>query len=88
MSYDIGNCPECNEPAECIQVDIGIGVEYGPPYCANCGWSSYGNAGKIIDGWYHDASGIAHKVERMTERASYLDGQDLADIVREVFESK
>ena len=32
-------CPSCGD--ECIrdEVDIGVGMMCGPPYCRGCGWS-------------------------------------------------
>lgn len=33
-------CPECDEELSCVEVDIGVGTMYGPPYCNNCGWSA------------------------------------------------
>lgn len=32
-------CPDCNEPLEYDEVDIGVGVQRGNYYCPNCGWS-------------------------------------------------
>lgn len=36
-------CPTCG--AECVrdEVDIGVGIQYGPWACPNCGWSEDGN---------------------------------------------
>jgi ribosomal protein S27AE len=35
---DIEPCPECGEPLEFDEVDIGVGVQRGNPRCPNCGW--------------------------------------------------
>lgn len=83
-----GNCPKCSQPTECQSVDIGIGVQYGPPYCSDCGWSSYEYANKIIDGWYHDATGAIYNVDKLIEHAYNFGGQELADLIKEAFESK
>jgi hypothetical protein len=42
------NCPKCN--AECIrdEVDIGVGVQYGPWGCPECGWSQQDEAAKLF----------------------------------------
>ena len=33
-------CPKCNEECECDEVDVGVGIIYGPPRCPNCDWSA------------------------------------------------
>jgi len=33
------NCPECgSEDVTRDEVDIGVGIQYGPWFCATCGW--------------------------------------------------
>lgn len=36
-----GICPHCKHKGSLIieEVDIGVGTERRPPYCADCGWS-------------------------------------------------
>ena len=36
-----GNCPKCDCPLEADSVDIGVGIQYGPPGCPRCGWGVY-----------------------------------------------
>ena len=33
------DCPKCGEECVQIEVDIGVGIMYGPPHCDNCGWT-------------------------------------------------
>jgi len=33
------NCPKCNAECERDEVDVGVGVVYGPYGCPGCGWS-------------------------------------------------
>lgn len=33
------NCPKCNEDCCRDEVDVGVGVIYGPYGCGYCGWS-------------------------------------------------
>jgi transcription elongation factor Elf1 len=33
-------CPRCGEhEVDCVEVDIGVGVQCGPRSCNHCGWS-------------------------------------------------
>jgi ribosomal protein S27AE len=32
-------CPKCGAGCERNEVDIGVGVQYGPWSCPDCGWS-------------------------------------------------
>lgn len=32
-------CPDCGEPLEYDEVDIGVGTQRGNYYCPICGWS-------------------------------------------------
>jgi hypothetical protein len=34
-------CPVCSSPCDRDEVDIGVGVQYGPWHCSNveCGWT-------------------------------------------------
>ena len=32
-------CPECGKSTTRIEVDIGVGTQYGPAECFHCGWS-------------------------------------------------
>ena len=32
-------CPKCGTECWRDEVDIGVGTQYGPWYCDNCGWS-------------------------------------------------
>lgn len=64
--------PRCKEPTEHESVDVGIGIMHGPEYCSACGWSEYGDAGKVIDGYYHDITGSAYPVESADARVEAL----------------
>ena len=33
-------CPKCNSDCDRDEVDNGVGMQYGPWGCPNCGWSS------------------------------------------------
>jgi uncharacterized protein (UPF0212 family) len=33
-------CPKCDEECDVDEVDVGVGIIYGPPKCPNCGWSA------------------------------------------------
>lgn len=32
-------CPNCEEDCDRDEVDIGVGIQYGPWRCLTCGWS-------------------------------------------------
>ncbi len=32
-------CPKCGGECEHDEVDIGVGIQQGPPYCIECGWT-------------------------------------------------
>lgn len=34
-------CPHCKEEVDRVDVDNGVGIQYGPYGCYNCGWSEY-----------------------------------------------
>lgn len=34
-------CPKCSEDCDRDEVDVGVGVVYGPWGCPACGWSEY-----------------------------------------------
>ena len=31
-------CPICGYPTTWEEVDIGVGIQYSPAWCDNCGW--------------------------------------------------
>lgn len=31
-------CPQCGNPCDRDEVDIGVGIQYGPGSCQECGW--------------------------------------------------
>lgn len=31
-------CPACGGPTQRIEVDIGVGIQYGPRHCMDCVW--------------------------------------------------
>jgi hypothetical protein len=32
-------CPKCGAPCDCIEVDIGVGIQRSPWHCTECEWS-------------------------------------------------
>ena len=32
-------CPDCGADCDCDSVDIGVGIQNGPYFCCDCGWS-------------------------------------------------
>lgn len=57
---DIRLCPICDEECMRVEVDIGVGIQYGPWGCA-CGWS---------ENEYYDSSKGDSKAEQ--ENPKYL----------------
>ncbi len=43
-------CPKCGVECEADSVDIGVGLQEGPPYCPECGWGPSELALADIDG--------------------------------------
>ena len=41
MKRETQNCPHCGEECCRDDVNVGIGIMYGPWGCPNCGWSEY-----------------------------------------------
>ncbi len=39
MVEDYQLCPECGKETTCEEVAIGVGIQYGPARCDNCGWN-------------------------------------------------
>lgn len=77
-------CPKCDEPTDCDSVDVGVGIIYGPSYCPSCGWSEYADAGKVIDGYYHDIDGSAYRVDAVVEKCERF---GLGEAAREAFDA-
>lgn len=42
-------CPECGEELDRIEVDIGVGIQYGPAQCYHCGWSETDDCADFLD---------------------------------------
>ena len=71
------NCPKCKGFCERDDVDIGVGVIYGPYGCPGCGWSenpeydhSQGPSPAQLKAGpdrYVDQFGESHSVERIAE---------------------
>ena len=38
-----GVCPNCGQYSKAEGVDVGVGCDYLPLHCFNCGWSEYCN---------------------------------------------
>jgi hypothetical protein len=90
------HCPKCGEECQRDEVDVGVGIIYGPWGCPGCGWSSdpqydhsEGGACKAQSENYPDAEryvdqfGDAHSKERMKENVQRF-GID-PDVIDEVF---
>lgn len=79
-------CPECGESCDRGEVDVGVGVIYGPWGCYSCGWSEYDRRQAELDhpGWYCDPTGGLHKIDAIVEKCERfgLDG----DVVRAAFD--
>lgn len=43
-------CPCCDCPCDRDEVDIGVGVQYGPWFCNGCGWSEADSRCEVC-GW-------------------------------------
>lgn len=42
-------CPQCGERCDRIDVDIGVGIQYGPASCPVCGWSETDDCADFIE---------------------------------------
>lgn len=42
-------CPECGEACDRVEVDIGVGIQYGPALCPFCGWSETDDCSDFLD---------------------------------------
>lgn len=80
------DCPVCGDECWRDEVDVGVGVIYGPYGCSSCGWSEADLADlrEQYPGMYVDPQGGVHDIDRIVERAERfsLDGA----IIREAFE--
>ncbi len=66
-------CPKCDEDTDREEVDVAVGVIYGPYGCA-CGWSEWPEFDRSSGvspaqeragpGRYVDSRGVSHSVER------------------------
>jgi hypothetical protein len=86
------SCPECNEDLDRIEVDIGVGIEYGPYGCPSCGWSAdtvynrlagtnlatQADPKRWVDQW-----GVSHSRKRLREG---LERFGLGALMEELFE--
>lgn len=79
-------CPTCGEECDRDEVNVGVGIIYGPWGCHSCGWSEYDReqAEKDHPGYYCDPTGGLHKIDAIVEGCERfgLDG----DVVRDAFE--
>lgn len=44
-------CPKCGAPLSHHEVDIGVGIQQGPAFCEDCGWSAPELDYGLIDDW-------------------------------------
>jgi hypothetical protein len=72
------NCPNCGEECERDEVDVGVGIIYGPWGCSSCCWSSdprYDRSGGVSPkakenpGWYVDQWGGMQRISAIAESA-------------------
>lgn len=42
-------CPACGGPTQRIEVDIGVGIQYGPRHCMDCVWQEPEEDLSLID---------------------------------------
>jgi hypothetical protein len=71
-------CPECKGALECIEVDIGIGMQKGPPYCPDCGWSPPPFDPSLLHGDDRDSEpGLSAREQRGLEAEHMHDAQRL-----------
>lgn len=83
----LSKCPFCGGPAECDEVDVGVGmVQCGPYLCSLCGASQMGPEGTPDDcdedekrfGWY--------RAGRVSPHANALNGELVShDVARALY---
>jgi hypothetical protein len=88
------DCPKCDGPCFRDDVDVGVGVIYGPWGCSCCGWSEdprYDSSEGVSPAQqeagperYVDAQGNSYCVERIVERCAHFGIPE--DMVREAFD--
>jgi len=90
------DCPKCGEECCRDQVDVGVGIMYGPWGCM-CGWSEYpefdssdgpspAQKEAADTGRYVDSCGVSHSIDRIAENLSRFGIP--RDLVDDVFEIK
>jgi hypothetical protein len=86
-------CPKCGEECNQDEVDVGVGIIYGPLGCYSCGWSdnpeydsSEGSspASKKNPDFYVDACGGMVRHSKIADRLSHF-GLNGDEIIDEVF---
>jgi len=77
-------CPKCNEDCDREEVDVGVGIIYGPWGCPNCGWSEdeeydlstgrdpIDEKGGVLDqfGVYYPPGNFVARAYRLAKRSS------------------
>lgn len=90
------NCQKCGELCDRDEVDVGVGVIYGPWGCYSCGWSedsrydcSEGTsaAQQESPGFYVDPCGGKQRISAIEDKLNHF-GIDGKSIVDEVFRVK
>jgi hypothetical protein len=78
-------CPECNEECDRDEVDVEVGIIYGPWGCYSCGWSEYDRKRAEAEnpGWYCDPTGGLHRIDAIVERCERF---GLGEAARQAFE--
>lgn len=89
------NCPKCQAECDRDEVDIGVGIQYGPYGCQACGWSEDprfdGSEGpspaqRESPGYYVDSRGGRYSLSRIEDK---LERFGLPrDLATEVFSPK
>ena len=86
-------CPRCGEECYRDEVDVGVGMMYGPWGCPGCGWSSdpqydHSDGGPCLaqaeyPGWYVDQWGGMVRKSRLKESVERFGLNP--DVIDEVF---
>jgi hypothetical protein len=51
-------CPKCSEECNQDEVDVGVGVIYGPARCPNCGWCEEDRYNELLKQTQNDVKHI------------------------------
>lgn len=91
--YSTQDCPKCGDECWRNEVDVGLGIIYGPWGCSSCGWSEHpdydrsdGREPAAPDGWRVTPQGalvnIAREREETLEAISTVEARFGLDLSR------